>query len=222
MQLGTWDKQKNRFDKYGWVPTINTPIHLYTNSITPDIKEEYYEIGKISESNLPVLMNVNTAISHHMAVLGVTGTGKSCFVRNLIKEYHKDKNRKIFLVDITGEHKGKLSDSRILFSEEEINSIYDSFKDINIAKDRNYNKDTDDTRKKTDEIKKIILHKIKSVILETDQIDIIDLPNVDNNQNMIRSSELHFLGKNHEIQNKAERLGFCCVPKLKSVFGHFG
>ena len=185
LQLGTWDKQKNRFDKYGWVPTINTPIHLYTNSITPDIKEEYYEIGKISESNLPVLMNVNTAISHHMAILGVTGTGKSCFVRNLIKEYHKDKNRKIFLVDITGEHKGKLSDSRILFSEEEINSIYESFKDINIAKDRNYNKDTDDTRKKTDEIKKIILHKIKSVILETDQIDIIDLPNVDNNQNML-------------------------------------
>ena len=185
LQLGTWDKQKNRFDKYGWVPTINTPIHLYTNSIIPEQRDEYFEIGNISESSLPVFMNINTAISHHMAVLGVTGTGKSCFVRNLIKEYHKEEKRKIFIVDITGEHKGKLSNARLLFSEEEINTIYENFKHVNIIIEGNYNKDNNESREKIKSIKQNVFEKINKAINETDVIDIIDLPNVDNNQNML-------------------------------------
>lgn len=185
LQLGTWDKQKNRFDKFGWVPTINTPIHLYTNSIAPGTKDGFFEIGKISESNLPVLMNINTAISHHMAVLGVTGTGKSCFVRHLINEYHKDKNRKIFLVDITGEHKNKLKTSRLIFSENEIERVYEGFNKVNIIRDNNYNKDTDDSRKTLNNINQWIKAKLSQAILETDEIDIIDLPNVDNNQNLL-------------------------------------
>lgn len=185
LQLGLWDKNKNRFDKYGWVPTINTPVHLYTNSIQLEEKKEFFKIGTVSESNLPVLMNIDTAITHHMAILGVTGTGKSVFVRNLIKEYHKNKKRKIFVVDITGEHKGKLHDSNLLFTEKEIADIYQGFNEINIARDNKYNKDNDLSRKKINEIKGIVKNKIESSITNCDSIDIIDLPTVDNNQNML-------------------------------------
>ena len=185
IQLGVWDNEMHRFDKYGWVPTINSPIHLYTNSIQIDDMPNFFEIGTISETNLPVLMDVDTAITHHMAVLGVTGTGKSCFVRNLIKEYNKERKRKIFIVDITGEHKGKVANSRLLFSDEEVKNIYNGFKAVNIARDNNYNKDTDASRLQIEQIKRQVLDKIQKCLSETDVVDIIDLPDVDNNQNML-------------------------------------
>ena len=185
LQLGIWNKEKNRFEKYGWVPAINTPIYLYSNSIITERKDNFYEIGTISESNLPVLMDINTAITHHMAVLGVTGTGKSCFVRNLIKEYHKEKNRKIFVVDITGEHKKLLQNARLLFADGEIELIYDSFNKINTIRDGNYNKDTPESKKINQAIIDKVFQKMTDSINETDYIDIIDLPNVDNNQNML-------------------------------------
>lgn len=185
VQLGIWNNDNHRFDKYGWVPAINTPIHLYVNSIQIDNIQDFLEIGKISDTNLPVLMNVNTAITHHMAVLGVTGTGKSCFVRNLIREYHKDNVRKIFVVDITGEHKDKLNDSRQLFSPEEIKSIYDIFNEINNIRDDNRNRDNNASREKIERVKKMIYDKINESVKDIQFIDIINLPTIDNNQNML-------------------------------------
>ena len=185
VQLGIWNNDNHRFDKYGWVPAINTPIHLYVNSIQIDNIQDFLEIGKISDTNLPVLMNVNTAITHHMAVLGVTGTGKSCFVRNLIREYHKDNVRKIFVVDITGEHKDKLNDSRQLFSPEEIKSIYDIFNEINNIRDDNRNRDNSASREKIERVKKMIYDKINESVKDIQFIDIINLPTIDNNQNML-------------------------------------
>lgn len=185
VQLGVWDNGNHRFDKYGWVPTINTPIHLYANSIQIDNIQDYLEIGKISDTNLPVLMDVNTAITHHMAVLGVTGTGKSCFVRKLIREYHKDNVRKIFVVDITGEHKDKLNDARLLFSQEEIKTIYCTFNEINNIRDDNRNRDNNVSREKIEKVKKIIYDKISESVKDVQFIDIINLPTIDNNQNML-------------------------------------
>lgn len=185
IQLGVWDNGMHKFDKYGWVPTINSPIHLYANSIQVGDVSDFFEIGTVSETNLPVFMNVDTAITHHMAVLGVTGTGKSCFVRNLIKEYNKEKKRKIFIVDITGEHKGKVANSRLLFSDEEVKNIYGGFRAVNIARDNNYNKDTNESRAQIEQIKRLVLDKIQMCLSETNFVDIIDLPDVDNNQNML-------------------------------------
>ena len=184
-QLGVWDKEKNRFDKYGWVPPINTPVHLYLNSIKPENTKNLFEIGTITDSNLPVLMDINLAITHHMAVLGVTGTGKSVFVRNLIKEYQNNKKRKVFVLDITGEHKGKLDNSKLLFEEKEIKEIFESFKKINNERDTHYNKDTKDSYEAIDTIKRKIIEKIKLSINDCGKVDIIDLPTVDNNQNML-------------------------------------
>lgn len=205
VQLGVWDNGNHRFDKYGWVPTINTPIHLYANSIQIDNIQDYLEIGKISDTNLPVLMDVNTAITHHMAVLGVTGTGKSCFVRKLIREYHKDNVRKIFVVDITGEHKDKLNDARLLFSQEEIKTIYCTFNEINNIRDDNRNRDNNVSREKIEKVKKIIYDKISESVKDVQFIDIINLPTIDNNQNMLEFisycfKSIFYLAKN-DLQN---------------------
>ena len=58
--------------------------------------------------------------NHHLAVLGVTGSGKSVFSRNLIRSAI-DKGKKIIAVDFTGEYLNKFADLNpyLLFEDHE-------------------------------------------------------------------------------------------------------
>jgi hypothetical protein len=109
VQLGVWNDAKCTFEKYGWLPEINSPLFLANRIAEPQIKPEELLVGNIPETNYPVIMNKNIAITHHLAVLGVTGTGKSVFSRNLVREYIKD-GTKVICVDFTGEYSKNLSD----------------------------------------------------------------------------------------------------------------
>jgi hypothetical protein len=94
IQLGTWNKEKLRFEQFGWVADINTPIYIASKIEEPQIGANEFIIGKIPNTNYPVVLNKDIAISHHMAVVGVTGTGKSIFSRNLIRQYLADQDTK--------------------------------------------------------------------------------------------------------------------------------
>lgn len=109
IQLGSWDSSLQRFEKYGWVPEINAPV--YTASDVPPIVPAEGEliIGCVPNTNFPVIINKKEATTHHLAVLGVTGSGKSVFSRNLIREIAKD-GTKIICVDFTDEYAGRFSD----------------------------------------------------------------------------------------------------------------
>ncbi|MSP52821.1 MAG: DUF87 domain-containing protein, partial [Gammaproteobacteria bacterium] len=79
IQLGEWQNNKLSFQKFGWLPEINTPIF---KAITSDIEVEsfsypYYKLGIVPNTSLPSVINLKEAVSHHMALLGVTGSGKS-------------------------------------------------------------------------------------------------------------------------------------------------
>ena len=109
IQLGEWQTDKLSFQKFGWVPSINTPLF---KADTSDIQVDnfaypYYKLGVIPNTSLPSVINLNDAVSHHMALLGVTGSGKSFICREIIKELSQD--TKIICVDLTGEWKEKLS-----------------------------------------------------------------------------------------------------------------
>lgn len=65
-----------------------------------------YKLGIIPNTTLPSVINLDHAVSHHMALLGVTGSGKSFLAREIIKELTKD--TKIICVDFTGEWKREL------------------------------------------------------------------------------------------------------------------
>ena len=103
IQLGEWKNDDLSFQKYGWVPSINTPIF---KADTSDIKVksfEYpeYKLGTIPNTTLPSVINLAHAVSHHMALLGVTGSGKSFITREIIRQLQRD--TKIICVDFTGE-----------------------------------------------------------------------------------------------------------------------
>jgi len=193
LQLGVWDEKNNRFEKYGWVPSINTPVHIASKPQLSKVQKGIIELGKVPNTDFPVLMDINTAITHHMAVLGVTGTGKSVFVRNLVKQYVTIGNRKIFIIDFTGEHKKKLSNITPFITGDEEKEIYKNFDTINIEMDKFPNQRNQEI---LSEAKKIIVRTIKTAIesflSSEEQFKIIELPDVQNSQNIFDFTRVLF------------------------------
>lgn len=109
IQLGVWNPERRSFDRYGWVPLMNAPVFLAGQVENIDAAEDEFEVGKIPGTNFPVFINRVTAVTHHIAVLGVTGSGKSVFSRNLVRQIASD-GTKIICVDFTNEYSAKLSD----------------------------------------------------------------------------------------------------------------
>jgi hypothetical protein len=107
-QIGTWNPQTLTFDRFGWVPEINTPVYLASEIEEVPAPEGEILIGHITDTNYPIFMDKEAAIGCHMAILGVTGTGKSVFARDLIRRLSQD-GMKFIAVDFTGEYKSKLA-----------------------------------------------------------------------------------------------------------------
>lgn len=112
IQVGCWDPEEMSFNKLGWVPMVNEPVYKANtkdefDSIKKDINgkvsllENEMQIGLIPKTELPSIIKLDEAISHHMAILGVTGSGKSVFARNLIGKISGIK----IVVDLTSEWK---------------------------------------------------------------------------------------------------------------------
>jgi len=109
IQLGVWDLGTRTFERFGWVASINTPV-LKASTIDPPVQEaDELQIGTIPGTNYPILMNVSEAIAHHLAIIGITGSGKSIFTRHLARQL-MDRNNKVIFVDFTGECEEKLAD----------------------------------------------------------------------------------------------------------------
>ncbi len=109
IQLGEWCNEELSFQKFGWVPAINTPIFKADTSDIKVMPYEYpeFKLGTIPGTTLPSIFNLSEAVSHHSAVLGVTGSGKSFLVREIISQLLID--TKVICVDFTGEWKKELN-----------------------------------------------------------------------------------------------------------------
>ena len=109
IQLGIWDSDRLLFEKFGWVPEINVPLFLAhaTPAFVAARGEE--QVGAIPGTNYPVLLNLRQAVTHHTAILGVTGSGKSVFCRNLLRKIISD-GTKVICVDFTNEYRSKFPD----------------------------------------------------------------------------------------------------------------
>ena len=194
LQLGVWDEKNNRFEKYGWVPSINTPVHLASSPKLSKVNEGIIELGKVPNTNFPVLMDIDTAITHHMAVLGVTGNGKSFFVREkLIKEYISKSNRKIFIIDFTGEHKKEIKKITPFMSVDVENEIYKSFDIINTEMEKFANqRDKKALSDAKEYIDSKMIEAIDAFLKSDEKIKIIELPDVQNTQNIFDFTKVLF------------------------------
>lgn len=194
IQLGTWNKEKLRFEQFGWVADINTPIYIASKIEEPQLEANEFIIGKIPNTNYPVVINKDIAMSHHMAVVGVTGTGKSIFSRNLIRQYLNDQDTKVICIDFTGEYIGKFADlSPIKVIEDAVSEQL--FKDIDYIEQQiadNYNKDNENSRKKKKEVAEQIHAQIEAFLKSENKLSIFELPHVANTTGVLTYTKTFF------------------------------
>ena len=107
MQLGEFNQDTLNFDKIGWVPDMYSPLFIAKKvANTKDFKYPEYKLGVVPKTDIPVVLNLHDAISHHIALIGVTGSGKSFLAREIIKEILQD--IKIICIDFTGEYEKEM------------------------------------------------------------------------------------------------------------------
>lgn len=109
VQLGVWCSESRCFNRFGWVPEMGAPVSLAASLDDVEPSASEFQIGSIPNTKFPVFIDRTTAVTHHLAVLGVTGSGKSVFSRNLIRQIAAD-GTKVICVDFTNEYGSRLSD----------------------------------------------------------------------------------------------------------------
>ena len=143
IQLGKLKEDEMIFEKYGWVPNINTIVckvkkdvlndnENSQNSNSDDIQNNNEfkilnddtntkktqsnecNIGNILNTNIPINLDLENSLNHHIAILGVTGTGKTTLVTKiLIPEMEKIEEHYTIIFDITGEYEKKIDNDKI-------------------------------------------------------------------------------------------------------------
>lgn len=192
IQLGTWNNETLRFEQYGWVPNINTPIYLATDINEVPLDHTEYIIGNIPGTNYPVIINKEVAITHHTAILGVTGSGKSVFVRNLIGQIVNE-TTKVIVIDLTGEYKTKIAGVEPIISEDNANKAFEAIELI-AAEERQFaNKRNYELIKAQEEIIKTEFYNSIKTFLEGEPSEaIFELPDISNNSGIIEYTKWFF------------------------------
>jgi hypothetical protein len=107
-QIGRWNIEGGSFERFGWLPSLYSDVTRPTNFPSPPQQHGEIRIGTIPGTDAPVYLNAEEAVTHHTAILGVTGVGKSVFVRDLTLRL-AGPSTKFICVDLTQEYVGKFS-----------------------------------------------------------------------------------------------------------------
>lgn len=215
IQIGEWQNDKLSFQKFGWVPAINTPIFkANTENITiQDFTYPDYKLGNIPNTSLPSVINLNDAVSHHMALLGVTGSGKSYLAREIIKELNNN-DTKVICIDFNNEFVQKLNPiPKSIISEEESKKIFTEIENLNteLAKFENTQDKNKISTSKVN-IYNSFKEEIKKFLDSTNkEIKIFELPEISNNRNSLDYTRYFFdtlfkLVKEYQKENNVKKI----------------
>lgn len=192
IQLGEWHDERGRFEQFGWVPTNNTPVFLATPITEPDLTENEYIVGYIPNTNYPVILNKELAVSHHTAILGVTGAGKSVFARNLISQIANE-TTKVIVVDLTGEYKNRFENIEAIISVEDAKESFAAIENIAIEKAKFANQqDKNKIENCEKEIKRAFYNSIKTFLESDKNKSIFELPDISNNSDILEYTRWFF------------------------------
>jgi len=193
IQLGTWNTELSRFEQFGWVPEINSPIYLSSRIEEQPNSENEYTIGYIPNTNYPVIIDKETSITHHTAILGITGSGKSVFTRNLIRQITSD-TTKVIIIDLTGEYRDKINNINAIITDENAKKAFEAIELLSKEKAKfqnNWNHTLIETQEKI--IKTEFYNSIK-LFLEGDETEsIFELPDISNSSNVLDYTKWFFL-----------------------------
>jgi len=110
-QVGMFAKDRG-FHKYPWLPPMNTPVFAVPESFGAELTisgGHDFVVGTIPKSLIPVSLRAKEAFDHHIAILGVTGSGKTELAFDLIRHAVKE-GSKVIAVDLTARYSERLED----------------------------------------------------------------------------------------------------------------
>jgi DNA helicase HerA-like ATPase len=105
IKIGTWNEEKNRFEKVKWLPTPNSQVMLLDLATTIPIKEA---VGHFPRTNYPVFLNIDSLVTHNSAILGILGIGKSYLAVELVERIIAN-GIKVICLDLTDQYSIMLS-----------------------------------------------------------------------------------------------------------------
>ncbi|MCA1838178.1 MAG: ATP-binding protein [Actinobacteria bacterium] len=105
-RLGAWDYGGRRFVPTQWLPNGGIPVRPLPVSSEPVSANA---VGHVPGTSFAVGVDISVLITHSTAVLGVLGSGKSTFARELMLRAVKDA-RHVLVLDTSPEHAQSLGD----------------------------------------------------------------------------------------------------------------
>jgi len=108
-QIGYWQDDKQKFVDTGWVPSINAPVFI--EMATEEIKvtnEKCYKVGIVPRSPYPIFVDFEECVSHHIAIIGKTGTGKSRMAAQIL-ERMSSAGYKVIVFEVDRKNKQSLT-----------------------------------------------------------------------------------------------------------------
>jgi len=194
-KLGCLDAGKG-FVKYGWLPAMNSPVFIPKEPVKFDAAErevDEFEIGKIPGSEISVRAGFFDMFEFHSAIIGVTGTGKTEFVFDVIKQALL-LDTKVFCVDFTEEYKTRLADhapQSLGLEEDKANELDQKLFAVDTG-EYGARKEKEALKIFVDSIKDPVMQSVED-FLSSDgpSLGIFELPEITNTKATLRATELY-------------------------------
>lgn len=110
-QLGVLDSERG-FVKHNWVPVMNTPVFWDPQKLvgeTGATQTGDFVYGTLPRTEVQVGGPLVDAMDHHIAILGVTGTGKTELALDVIR-HMIGAGVKVVAIDLTARYRDRVSD----------------------------------------------------------------------------------------------------------------
>jgi uncharacterized protein len=189
-QLGSVSENGLTFEKYGWIPSYYEPIFAYSQErkITYAKNHNEAQIGHLKYTDIPVYVDLDLSVTHHTAIFGITGSGKSVFARQHIKNL-ADHGTKVFCIDFTNEYTEKLKTYKPVNLIDTVDeaSIAAAAEKLGIELSKFKNQQNSSTIEDAREvIRRLFKKSIESFVNSKDSnVAILNLPDVSNNEGIL-------------------------------------
>lgn len=100
-KLGVWDEAETAFKPVPWIPIPGTPVHLLQKAEQDDFRSA--EIGHVPGTAYGISINLDHAVTHNTAILGILGVGKTHLAWELMQRMLID-DIKVVALDLTGQY----------------------------------------------------------------------------------------------------------------------
>ncbi len=109
-QVGEWDPTQQKFVNASWVPDYNALVFQEPTNMSAmhALGGNFFRVGLVPKSQYPVYINFDETVSHHLAIIGKTGTGKSQMAAKIVNSL-ASAGYKIVVLEVDRNHPQSLS-----------------------------------------------------------------------------------------------------------------